>query len=101
MSAPLPPSENIGPYYRFVGAVLLLAFVVIIVGLVTPLVMRGALPTDPVVVKVLAGLAVVDFFGFLLITVRPKRFDDVFRMVISALPFTKYGSVTEGAGKAE
>lgn len=86
----LPPEENIGPYYRVVGAVLLLVFVVIIVGLVAPLVTRGALPTDPVVVKVLAGLAIVDFFGFLLITVRPKRFDDVFRMVVAALPFTKY-----------
>lgn len=86
----LTPEENIGPYYRVVGAVLLLVFVVIIVGLVAPLIVKGSLPTDPVVVKVLAGLAVVDFFGFLLITVRPKRFDDVFRMVVAALPFTKY-----------
>lgn len=86
----LPETENIGPYYRAMGAVLLLVFVVIIVGLVAPLVTRGALPTDPVVVKVLGGLAVVDFFGFLLITVRPKRFDDVFKMVVAALPFTKY-----------
>lgn len=90
MTAPLTPEDNIGPYYRVVGAVLLLMFVVIIVGLVAPLVTKGALPTDPGVVKVLAGLAVVDFFGFLLITVRPKRFDDVFRMVVAALPFTKY-----------
>ena len=89
---PLPPEENIGPYYRAVGAVLLLVFVVIIVGLVAPLVIKGSLPTDTVVVKVLAGLAIVDFFGFLLITVRPKRFDDVFRMVVAALPFTKYGT---------
>ena len=89
MTPPLPPEENIGPYYRVVGAILLLLFVVIVVGLVVPLIGHGSPPSD-VVAKILAGLAAVDFFGFLLITVRPKRFDDVFRMVIAALPFTKY-----------
>lgn len=89
MTPPVPPEQNIGPYYRVVGAVLLLLFVVIVVGLVAPLIGHGQAPSDGVA-KILAGLAGVDFFGFLLITVRPKRFDDVFRMIVAALPFTKY-----------
>lgn len=91
MTAPatLPPEQNIGPYYRAIGAVLLFLFAFIVVGLVWPLVTRGTAPSD-FVVKVLAGLAGVDLIGFFLVVLRPARFDSVFRLIIAAIPWTKY-----------
>lgn len=94
-------TENIGPYYRNVGTLLLGLLAVIVIGLVGVLLLGK--PLTDLAVKVLGALALCDLFGALLIIVRPKRFDDVFRMVIAALPFTKYtgNAVSEGAGKAD
>lgn len=92
----LPPEENIGPYYRLVGAFLLFLLAVLVVGLVVALLIK--VPLDPLVVKVMAGLAGMILSGALLIIVRPARFDSFFRMVISALPFTKYGSPAAPGG---
>ena len=94
MTVPLAPEENIGPYYRMVGAFLLFLLGVLVVGLVAALVLK--VPLDPLVVKVMAGLAGMMLVGALLIIVRPARFDSLFRQVISALPFTKYGSTPSG-----
>lgn len=88
MTPPLPPEQNIGPYYRMVGAFLLFLLGVLVIGLVAGLVLK--VPLDPLVVKVMAGLAGAILLGALLIIVRPARFDDLFRTVIAALPFTKY-----------
>lgn len=88
---PLPPEQNIGPAYMAFGAILLLVFVLIIATLLWPVATSGAMPSD-FVVKVLAGLAVMDFVGFLLFILRPARFDQLFRDVVAALPGFKYGT---------
>lgn len=97
-TSPLPPEQNIGPYYRAVGAFLLFLLGVLVVGLVVALVLKA--PLDPLVVKVLAGLAVMMLVGALLIIVRPARFDSLFRTVITALPWTKYGSTPTGGSSS-
>jgi len=94
----LAPEENIGPYYRLVGAFLLFLLGVLVVGLVAGLVLK--VPLDPLVVKVMAGLAGMILLGALLIIVRPARFDSLFRTVIAALPFTKYGSTQTGGSSS-
>lgn len=98
MTPPLPPEQNIGPYYRLVGAFLLFLLGVLVVGLVAALVLK--VPLDPLVVKVMAGLAGMILLGALLVIVRPARFDSLFRTVIAALPWTKYGSSTPTGGSS-
>lgn len=99
MTAPaLPPEQNIGPYYRAVGAFLLFLLGVLVVGLVAALVLK--VPLDPLVVKVMAGLAGMILLGALLIIVRPARFDSLFRTVIAALPFTRYNSAPAGGSSS-
>lgn len=90
----LAPEENIAPAYMAFGAVLLLVFVAI-VGTILFAVATHA-PLDALVVKILAGLATGDFIGFLLFVLRPPRFDKLFRDVVTALPFFKYGSPPTG-----
>lgn len=97
-ASPLSPEQNIGPYYRAVGAFLLFLLGVLVVGLVAALVLKA--PLDPLVVKVLAGLAGMMLMGALLIIVRPARFDSLFRTVIAALPWTKYGSTPTGGSSS-
>lgn len=86
--APLPPEQNFTPWYIAFGVALLFLFIAITVTVLV-LVVRQTPPPD-LIVKVLAALAAADFFGFLLFILRPKRFDDIFRTVIAAVPWTKY-----------
>ena len=95
----LPPEQNIAPAYMMFGAVLLLVFVAIVGTLLVPILTAGTMPAD-FVVKVLAALAVMDFVGFLLFVLRPRRFDSLFRQVVSSLPFFKYGSTPNGGSSS-
>lgn len=95
---PLAPEENIGPYYRMVGAFLLFLLGVLVVGLVAALVLK--VPLDPLVVKIVAGLAGMILVGALLIIVRPARFDDAFKMLVAALPWTRYSGPSSGGASS-
>lgn len=96
MTHKLAPEENIAPAYMAFGAVLLLVFVAI-VGTILFAVATG-LTLEPLVVKLLAALAILNFIGFLLFVLRPRRFDALFRSVVSSLPFFKYGSTPPTGG---
>lgn len=93
MTTPLTPEQNIGPYYRAVGIFLLFLLGATVLGFLAAVLLQ--VPLTDLVVKVLAGLAGIELLGALLIIVRPARFDDLFRTVIAALPFTRYGRPTE------
>lgn len=94
----LAPEENIAPAYMVFGSVLLLVFVAIVATILYAVATHATL--DALVVKLLAALAGGDFVGFLLFVLRPRRFDELFRSIVTSLPFFKYGSTPSGGSSS-
>lgn len=83
-----PSDDSIGPYYRYAGIFLFAMFGLTVGTFLAAILFQ--VPLDSLVVKVLAGMAAGEMFAALLIIIRDKRFDSLFKTFVSALPFTKY-----------
>lgn len=79
MTPPIRPEDDIGPYYRFLGGVALLATI----GLAFFHAMHGSIGwIDAAIIFLMAMVC--------LALIRPSKFDDVVKSIASWLPFTKY-----------
>jgi len=89
MTTPLPPSQNIGPYYKAMGMIALLSLVAI----VALAMIKGF------GIAVIISLAVV-FLLLIILFVRPEKFDEAFKGFIARLPFTKYDGPPAGGASS-
>lgn len=95
-AAPLPPEQNIGPYYRNVGIFLMFLLGADVLTLLAAVLLQ--VPLTDTVFKVLGVMAAALLVAIFVVIWRPGKFDDAFRTIIAALPWTKYqGSTPAGA----
>lgn len=86
--APLAPEQNIGPYYRAVGVFLMFLLGADVLTILAAVLMR--VPLTDFVFKVLGGMGASLLVAIFVVIWRPGKFDDAFRTIIAALPWTKY-----------
>jgi hypothetical protein len=89
---PLPPEQNIGPYYRYAGIFLMFLLGCTVLTFCAAVLLQ--VPMTALIVKVLAGMAAGEVAGMILIILRPEKLDIIFRAVMAWLPFTHYGTPT-------
>lgn len=80
--------SDIGPYYRWLGLGLLVMFALTVGTFLAAIILQ--VPLTDVAIKALGGIAGIEMLSALILIIRPKRFDDLFKTVVSALPFTRY-----------
>ena len=88
--APPPPEQNIGPYYRYAGIFLMFLLGCTVLTFCAAVLLQ--VPMTSLVVKILAGMALGEVVGMILIILRPEKLDIVFRAVMAWLPYTRYGT---------
>jgi hypothetical protein len=79
MTPPVAPEDDIGPYYKFIGFIALIAAI----GLAFIHSMHGSMGwIDAIIVFILVMVC--------LALIRPTKFDNVIKTIADWLPFTRY-----------
>lgn len=86
--APLPPEQNIGPYYRNVGVFLMALLAAVVLTILAAILLQT--PLTDLVFKLLGAMAAVLIAAVFVVIWRPGPFDSAFRTLVAVLPWTKY-----------
>ena len=81
-------TNDISPYYRYAGIFLLAMFGLTVCTFLAAVLLQT--PMTSLVIKLLGILAVVEMLAALMIIIRDERFDRFFRILIGAIPWTKF-----------